>query len=108
DVVVVTTNCRTNAFGFPGAEELFPLQENLGFLNQDLAMQWVQDNIDVFGGDPKKVTIMGQSAGSESVAQAIQRHAQNTPFRGGIMESGAATPCPPSQNSHLSTEWPKR
>ncbi|KAF8584336.1 alpha/beta-hydrolase [Ramaria rubella] len=95
DVVVVTTNYRTNAFGFPSAEELFPFQENLGFLDQDLALQWVQDNIDAFGGDPKKVTIMGQSAGSESVAQAIQRHAQNTPFRGGIMESGAATSMSP-------------
>lgn len=58
DIVVVTFNYRTNAFGFPGAEELFPLGENLGFFDQDLALQWVQDNIAAFGGDPQKVTIM--------------------------------------------------
>ena len=56
--MIVTTNYRTNAFGFPGGEELFPHQENLGFMDQDLALKWVQDNIAAFGGDPKKVTIM--------------------------------------------------
>ncbi|KAF8576342.1 alpha/beta-hydrolase [Ramaria rubella] len=98
DIIVVTTNYRTNAFGFPGAEELFPYGENLGFLDQDLTLQWVQDNIEAFGGDPNKVTIVGQSAGAESVAQAIQRHAVNTPFRAGIMESGAAVSTSPTPN----------
>ncbi|KAF8577513.1 alpha/beta-hydrolase [Ramaria rubella] len=91
DIVVVTSNYRVNAFGFPGGEELFPNNENLGFMDQDLALQWVQNNIKGFGGDPQKVTIVGQSAGSQSVAQAIQRHGQNTPFRAAIMQSGAAT-----------------
>jgi carboxylesterase type B len=54
----MTTNYRINVFGFPGGEELFPNQENLGFMDQDLALQWVQDNIAAFGGDPKKVTVM--------------------------------------------------
>ena len=58
DIVVVTFNYRTNVFGFPGAEELFPLKENLGFFDQDLALQWVRVNIAAFGGDPEKVTIM--------------------------------------------------
>jgi len=45
-----------------------------------------------FGGDPGKVTIMGQSAGAESVGQAIQRHRINPPFRAAILQSGVAPP----------------
>jgi len=96
DIIIVTINYRTNAFGFPGAEELFPTSENLGFMDQELALQWVQKNIAAFGGDPKKVTIMGQSAGSQSVAQAIQRHTTNAPFRAAIMQSGAAVSMSPA------------
>jgi len=64
-------------------------------MDQNLALQWVQANILAFGGDPKKVTIMGQSSGSQSVAQAIQRHSINTPFRAAILQSGAATSMSP-------------
>ncbi|KAF8528406.1 Alpha/Beta hydrolase protein [Hysterangium stoloniferum] len=90
-VIVVSINYRTNVFGFPSSEDLFPSKENLGFLDQDLAMQWVQRNIAAFGGDPTQVTIIGESAGSQSVAHALQRHGTNPPFRAAIMESGAAT-----------------
>ncbi|KAF8513089.1 Carboxylesterase [Gautieria morchelliformis] len=98
DIVIVTFNYRTNVFGFPGAEELFPFEENLGFLDQDLVLQWVQANIASFGGDPQRVTIMGESAGAESVAYLIQRHSENTPFRAAIMESGAAVSMLPTPN----------
>ncbi|KAJ7863730.1 Alpha/Beta hydrolase protein [Mycena olivaceomarginata] len=73
NIVVVSFNYRTNVFGFP-----------------ELAFEWVQQNIAKVGGDPKQVTIMGQSAGSESVAAAISRHSpSSSPFRGGIMLSAA-------------------
>ncbi|KAJ7139656.1 Alpha/Beta hydrolase protein [Mycena epipterygia] len=90
DIVVVSFNYRTNVFGFPGSPDLPLTGNNLGFLDQELAFQWVQQNIAQFGGDPTQVTIMGQSAGSESVAVAISRHTTgNAPFRAAIMLSGA-------------------
>jgi hypothetical protein len=58
DIVVVTINYRTNVFGFPSSPDLPITGNNLGFMDQDLAMKWVQLNIDKFVGDPNKVTIM--------------------------------------------------
>jgi hypothetical protein len=45
-------------FGFPTASDLPPSRNNLGLVDQELALAWVQDNIAQFGGDPSKVTIM--------------------------------------------------
>ncbi|TDL20063.1 alpha/beta-hydrolase [Rickenella mellea] len=91
DVIIVTINYRTNVFGFPGSPDLPIKGNNLGFLDQELALKWVQLNIANFGGDPKKVTIMGQSAGSSSVSAAVVRSVSNPPFRAAIMLSGALT-----------------
>ncbi|KAJ7481032.1 Alpha/Beta hydrolase protein [Mycena galericulata] len=93
DIVVVTFNYRTNLFGFPSSEDLPITQNNLGILDQELALQWVQQNIAKFGGDPKK----GYSAGGQSVGLAIVRDRVDTPFRAGIMLSGtpfSASPVP--------------
>ncbi|KAF5358876.1 hypothetical protein D9757_012298 [Collybiopsis confluens] len=89
DVIVVSFNYRTNVFGFPGAPDI-PIQENnLGFFDQELAVAWVQENIEQFGGDKGKVTIMGQSAGGFSVSGLVVRHAEkNPPFRAAIIFSG--------------------
>ncbi|KAE9397185.1 Carboxylesterase, partial [Gymnopus androsaceus JB14] len=88
DIVVVTINYRTNVFGFPGAPDL-PLEENnLGFLDQELALEWVRLNIANFGGDPDQITIMGQSAGGFSVSGMIIRHPVDPPFRAAIIYSG--------------------
>ncbi|KAK1216288.1 hypothetical protein PQX77_021097 [Marasmius sp. AFHP31] len=89
DIVAVTINYRTNVFGFPAAPDLPVRGQNLGFLDQELALQWVQQNIANFGGDPGKVTIMGQSAGGLSVSTALARHSEyNPPFRAAILLSG--------------------
>ncbi|KAG9011489.1 hypothetical protein FRB94_008320 [Tulasnella sp. JGI-2019a] len=66
---------------------------NLGLRDQIMALQWVRNNIEMFGGDPEKVVIAGQSAGASSIAlhylnPAVQ--SQPTLFRGAIMESGTA------------------
>jgi para-nitrobenzyl esterase len=67
DVVVVTLNHRLNLFGYlyvPG----FPDSGNAGMLDLVLALSWVRDNIDAFGGDPDCVTLLGQSGGGAKIA----------------------------------------
>jgi len=96
NIIVVTFNYRTNVFGFPGSPDLPLAGNNLGFLDQELALQWVRLNIAKFGGDPNQITIAGESAGAQSVAAFIARHSSsNAPFRAGIMFSGAAVSTSP-------------
>ena len=62
--MVVTVNYRVNIFGFPGAPGE---TQNLGLLDQRLAVEWLRDNARAFGGDPNRITISGQSSGSLAV-----------------------------------------
>eukprot|EP01130_Rhizamoeba_saxonica_P016655 TRINITY_DN7745_c0_g1_i1.p1 TRINITY_DN7745_c0_g1~~TRINITY_DN7745_c0_g1_i1.p1 ORF type:complete len:454 (+),score=96.00 TRINITY_DN7745_c0_g1_i1:400-1761(+) len=64
NTILVVTNYRVGMFGF-----LYTGQNdaNAGIMDQRFTMQWIQENIHNFGGDPNKVTIFGQSAGGESV-----------------------------------------
>jgi len=90
DVVVVSINYRTNVFGFPfgsSADEIPLNQRNLGLLDQELALEWVRLNIHAFGGDPNRISLMGQSAGATSVTWFLQRHPVNPPFRSAIILS---------------------
>jgi len=88
-LVVVSFNYRLGAFGFLGG--LPDFAGNYGILDQQLALEWVQDNIAAFGGDPGNVTLMGESGGGTSVAV----HAYSAPdsaglFRRAIIESNPA------------------
>ena len=65
DVVFVSFNYRTNVFGFPTASDLPASGNNLGLLDQELALAWVQDNISKFGGDKSKVTLMVRALSRE-------------------------------------------
>ncbi|KAF7306525.1 Carboxylic ester hydrolase [Mycena indigotica] len=95
-IILVTFNYRLNVLGFPGSPDIPLGGNNLGYLDQELALQWVQLNIAKFGGDPAQVTIMGQSAGSQSVSTALARHAPgHAPFRAAILLSGAQTSISP-------------
>jgi len=68
DVVVVPINYRLNIFGFAVIpEDQGLVGANIGLRDQHQAMRWVQQHIAPFGGDPKKVTIFGESAGGASV-----------------------------------------
>ncbi|KAH6724238.1 Alpha/Beta hydrolase protein [Leptodontidium sp. MPI-SDFR-AT-0119] len=85
DVVVVSFNYRLSILGFPGNPNS---TANVALLDQRLAVEWVRDNIENFGGDPSRITLFGQSAGAASVD--IYSYAWNSdPIAAGfIPESG--------------------
>ncbi|KAF8521221.1 carboxylesterase [Hysterangium stoloniferum] len=91
DVLLVTVNYRTNIFGFPGAPQLSgkAQSQNFGALDVDAAIQWVHDNIASFGGNPARVTIFGQSAGSGLAAAYTFANPTDTRVKGVIQESGS-------------------
>jgi para-nitrobenzyl esterase len=67
--VVVTINYRLGPFGFLAspllaAESPHHSSGNYGLLDQVEALRWIQENVEVFGGDPQRVTIFGESAGA--------------------------------------------
>ena len=84
-MVVVTLNFRINIFGYPGAPGE---SQNLGLQDQRLAVEWVRDNIANFGGDPKKITIFGQSSGSVAVDYWSYAYQKDPIASGLISQSG--------------------
>jgi para-nitrobenzyl esterase len=93
-LVVVTINYRVNVFGFFVHPELTRESEhhsagNYGLLDQVAALQWIAKNIAAFGGDPKRVTIMGQSAGAASVSYLTASPLAKGLFARAIAESGS-------------------
>ncbi|KAI9700164.1 MAG: hypothetical protein M1820_006946 [Bogoriella megaspora] len=82
---------RLGPFGFLASNEVQASgQTNIGLRDQHLALQWIQENIAGFGGDPSKVTIWGESAGAASVGfhLTLYNGRDDKLFRAGIMESG--------------------
>lgn len=94
-IVAVTVNYRLNIFGSYAHPELsaeapYKASGNYGLLDQAAALQWVHDNIAAFGGDPKHVTIAGESAGSMSVSVQMATPLARGLIAGAIGESGSA------------------
>ncbi|WPV36481.1 Pyrethroid hydrolase Ces2a [Fulvia fulva] len=87
DVVVVTIGYRVGPFGFVPSEEVDSTLRNPGFLDQRLALEWVHHNVEHFGGDSSRVTILGQSAGGYSVKQLWANPPNPLRFHAAIMES---------------------
>jgi para-nitrobenzyl esterase len=94
-IVAVTINYRLGIFGFFSHPDLtressHHTSGNYGYLDQHAALEWVRDNIAAFGGDPAKVTIAGESAGSISVSVQMASPLSKGLIAGAIGESGAA------------------
>lgn len=88
DVVVVTVNHRLNALGYLYMPDRFPDSGNAGQLDLILALRWVQRNIAAFGGNPKNVTVFGQSGGGAKIATLMAMPAAKGLFHKAITMSG--------------------
>jgi para-nitrobenzyl esterase len=93
-MVALTVNYRLGVFGFLAHPELsrespYHGSGNYGVLDQAAALRWVQQNIKAFGGDPKRVTIAGESAGSISVSALMASPLSKDLIAGAIGESGS-------------------
>jgi para-nitrobenzyl esterase len=84
--VVVSMNYRLGIFGFLADSALGPDSGDYGLEDQQAALRWVQRNITAFGGNPRNVTIFGESAGGSSVCDQIA-----SPTAAGLFERGIST-----------------
>ena len=116
-IVVVTTNYRLNIFGFfahpeLSAEASYNASGNYGLLDQNAALKWVSKNIAAFGGNPKRVTIAGESAGSIGTSQQMASPLSKDLIAGAIGESGAGinptmSPIPLKDAENMGVEFAK-
>ncbi|CAK8682118.1 unnamed protein product [Clavelina lepadiformis] len=91
NVVIVSINYRLGSFGFFVYDDGNDvINGNQGIGDQQLALNWVQENIDKFGGDKQKVTIFGQSAGAQSVLLHLMSEKSSPLFQRAIMQSNPA------------------
>jgi acetylcholinesterase len=94
--IVVGIQYRLGVWGFPNSAALVNTTtgrngQNLGLLDQRIAVEWVQKNIAGFGGDPTKITLWGQSAGAASVGWYTFAYWKDPIARSFIIDSGGAS-----------------
>jgi len=100
-VVFVSLNYRLGVDGYAWFGDGGP--ENRALLDQLAALRWVQSNIAAFGGDPARVTVMGESAGAFSVACLLACPASAGLFRRAVLESGAGHLAVPPEDARRIT-----
>ena len=92
DVVVVGVNHRLNVFGhldLSAYAEKYKYSANVGIMDIEMALEWIQENISAFGGDPDNVTIFGQSGGGAKVLSMMTSPYAAGLFDKAIVQSGA-------------------
>jgi para-nitrobenzyl esterase len=108
DIVIVSINYRMGAFGFMNLKEItggkIPSTGNEGLLDQIAALEWVQDNIAAFGGDPNNVIAAGFSAGSMSISDLLGMPLARGKFHKTINRSGAPNTVSPLNDAVGMTE----
>jgi len=117
-IVVVTANYRLDIFGFLAMPELsaespYKASGNYGLLDQVAVLKWVKKNIAAFGGDPKHVTIGGESAGSISVSELMASPLSKNLINAAIGESGAGikptmAPVPLKEAEKIGSDFEKK
>ena len=109
DVILVSIEYRMNVFGFLHLSHLpdgkdYPDAQNLGLMDQIMALKWVHENIAAFGGDPDNVTIFGQSAGGGSVSLLPLVEGSHKYIRRVIAQSGNPSLCQSTEESIACTK----
>lgn len=117
-IVTLTVNYRLGIWGFFSHPELTKespnhASGNYGLLDQNAALKWVQANISKFGGDPKRVTIAGESAGSIAVSAQMASPLSKGLIAGAIGESGGSifptlSPVPLAESEKIGVEFSKK
>ena len=92
NVVIVSINYRLGPFGFLDLSEIggpvYTRSRNLGLLDQLAALRWVRANIAAFGGDPRNITVFGESAGGSAIMRLLGMPLAHGLFDKAIIESG--------------------
>uniref|UniRef100_A0A0N5BIU5 Carboxylic ester hydrolase n=1 Tax=Strongyloides papillosus TaxID=174720 RepID=A0A0N5BIU5_STREA len=89
--IVIAANFRLGFLGFAYLEGSSQIRGNMGLLDQQAMLKWINKNIDKFGGDKTNVTIFGTSSGASSVAAHLFSNGSKPYFNRGIMSSGTIT-----------------
>lgn len=95
DIVMVSVNHRLDIMGYLYLGHLdsrYSVSANVGLLDLQLALEWVRDNIERFGGDPGNVTLCGESGGGSKICHLMAMPSAKGLFHKAIVESGSASP----------------
>ncbi|MBP5298281.1 MAG: carboxylesterase family protein [Lachnospiraceae bacterium] len=108
-VIVVNLAYRLGIFGYYADEELMAESPNhttgnYGLLDQILALKWVNDNIEAFGGNPENITLSGESAGSAAVSAVCASPLAKGLFERAVLESSTVVPVMPTHSFRLMDE----
>lgn len=94
DIVTITINYRLGALGFlymGDVDKKYAQSGNLGLLDVVAALKWIHQNIAAFGGDPNRVTVMGESAGAKLLSAVMVAPASKGLYQQAVLESGSVS-----------------